>query len=240
MEAIVLAGGLGTRLKGVIGEMPKCMAPVNGQPFLHYLLLDLQGQGAEKVVLSLGYKHELVLDWLAQQKLPFSIDWVIEEQPLGTGGGIRLALEKIRGNSPLVFNGDTLFRIVPQQLLRFHEERQALCSLALKPMTDFDRYGVVVTDKQGRITAFREKQPCAEGDINGGIYCISKKDFLERTPEGAFSFEKDFLETQVQQGALYGLRCNDYFIDIGIPDDYRKAEEDFKTLFAGPLNPTSV
>src|SRR6185312_8111452 len=129
MECIILAGGQGTRLQGVIGEYPKCMAPVNGQPFLHYLFKYLSDQECSRVVLSLGYKHEVVTAWLATKPLPFEIDYVVETQPLGTGGGIALALSKTKTDDVVVLNGDTMFQADLKALIDFHKEKQAATTL---------------------------------------------------------------------------------------------------------------
>lgn len=233
MEAIILAGGLGTRLRGVIGEIPKCMAPVNREPFLYYLFRELAQQGAGRVVLSLGYRHEVVLDWLKDRQWPFAVDYVIEKEPLGTGGGIRLAMEQVKEEQALVLNGDTLFRVSLEQLQVFHRARKAVTTLSLKPLEHFDRYGTVVLDADARIRSFEEKKPLASGLINGGVYCISKAAFLSLPLPARFSFEKDYLEALGEDLPFYGFECTGYFIDIGIPEDYARAQEDFQTLFPG-------
>ena len=224
MEAIVLAGGLGTRLRGVIGESPKCMAPVAGKPFIQYLFRYLEREGCTRCVLSLGYKSEAVLGWLQTNKPSFDVTWVIEEEPLGTGGGILLALKQARSPQVFVLNGDTFFDVPLREMASFHQDKGALASLALKPLRDFDRYGVVETDASGTITAFREKAPCTEGNINGGVYCLDRQALLSQPFPQKFSFEKEFLEPQVPKGTLHGYTSNGYFIDIGIPDDYNRAQ----------------
>jgi len=232
MECIVLAGGLGTRLRGVIGEQPKCMAPVNGQPFLHYLLKYLEAQGCTKVILSLGYRHEVVIDWLKEQSFPFAIDWVIEQEPLGTGGGIKLALMAATEETVFILNGDTFFDVSLSSMEAFHQQQPSdlEATIALKEMRDFERYGTVsVTGII--ITAFEEKQARAHGLINGGVYLVNRASFLTRPFPEKFSFEKDYLEAFVNQQQFSGYACNGYFIDIGVPEDYDKAQEDFKALF---------
>lgn len=227
MEVIILAGGLGTRLRGVIGDAPKCMAPVNGQPFLYYLFREIEQQGATRVILSLGYRHEAVLEWLEGEKWSFTVDHVIEKEPLGTGGGIRLAMQQVQEPTALVLNGDTLFRIQLATLAAFHSKMDAITSLALKPMQHFERYGTVVPDHTGRIVLFEEKRPREVGLINGGIYCISKAEFLALPLPNRFSFEKDYLEAMKEELPFYGLAYDDYFIDIGVPEDYEQAQTDF-------------
>ena len=231
MECIVLAGGLGTRLQGVIGSVPKCMAPLNNKPFLHYVFQYLQEQQVNKVILSLGFKHGIITEWLASQQLPFSIDYVIETEPLGTGGGIGFAMTKATDENVAVINGDTIFKIELKNLLDFHLEKNAATTLALKQMHQFDRYGVVHTDAEGCITLFEEKRYYDEGWINGGVYIINKNQFLAKKLSEKYSFEKDYLEKFVSEDKFFGFKSSGYFIDIGIPHDYDKAKEDFKTLF---------
>lgn len=235
MECIILAGGLGTRLRGVIGNTPKCMAPVNGRPFLYWLLRYLQKQGCTKAILSLGFGADLVLHWLVDSCLDdlshHFTDEVIEKEPLGTGGAIRLAMQKAKGEQVLVVNGDTMFDMPLSTLMDFHRQKKAETSLALKAMRNFDRYGTVDTDAAGRILSFREKAPMEEGNINGGIYCIDRKAFLERELPPKFSFEKDYLEAFVGEGRFYGFEDAGYFIDIGVPQDYEQSQRDFAVIF---------
>ncbi len=232
MEVIILAGGLGTRLKDVIGAYPKCMAPVNGKPFLSYLFDYVDAQGATRVILSLGYKHRVVTDWLETfDYLPFELDYVIESEPLGTGGGILGAMEVAETDDVAVLNGDTMFKVNLREQLKFHKEKNAATTLALKKMYKFDRYGVVNTDAAGVVTSFEEKQYKEEGMINGGAYFINREMFLAKNLPEKFSFEKDYLERFVKEKKIYGFTSEDYFIDIGIPVDYDAAQIDFKTQF---------
>lgn len=231
MEAIILAGGLGTRLQGVIGAYPKCMAEVNGRPFLHYVLEYLDRQRCTRAILSLGYKHQVILDWLEEQDLFFELDYVVESEPLGTGGGIQAAIEEAGSDHVAVINGDTLFQVDLMHQMKFHTANNATTTLALKQMHQFDRYGVVNVSDAGLITSFGEKQYKETGLINGGVYIIDREAFLARQLPAKFSFEKDYLEQFVGEKKFYGYTSNNYFIDIGIPDDYNKAQEDFKTMF---------
>ena len=230
-EAIILAGGLGTRLRGVIGDTPKCMASVAGKPFLHYLFRYLTTQNISRIVLSLGYKSEAVIEWSAKEEWPFQIDQVIEEAPLGTGGGIRLAMEQCTANDVFVLNGDTMFMIDLAQMLSFHRQSPAETTLAIKAMEHFDRYGTVRMATDGAITSFEEKAPKIQGNINGGIYLINRQAFLQRAFPQKFSFEKDYLEQYVSEAVFYGWTSDAYFIDIGVPQDYKQARLDFQTLF---------
>lgn len=232
MEAIILAGGLGTRLQGVIGEYPKCMAPVNGRPFLAYLFEYLSQQRCTRAILSLGYKHGVVTDWLEEQDLYFEVDCVIENEPLGTGGGILAAVEEAVTDDVAVLNGDTLFKVNLREQMAFHKSHNAATTLALKKMYNFDRYGVVNIDNSAVITSFEEKQFREEGLINGGIYFINRERFMAKNLPGKFSFEKDYLERFAGERKFYGFESDGYFIDIGIPEDYTKAGTDFKSMFA--------
>ena len=225
MECVVLAGGKGTRLRSVVSDLPKCMAPVAGRPFLAWLLDDLREAGFDHIILSLGYKHEAVEAWVATRPDRDSITCVVEEEPLGTGGGVRLALRQAREDAVFILNGDTFFSVDYPAMQAFHCQNGAQATLALKPLRDFDRYGEVTLDGEGRITAFREKRPCAEGLINGGVYLL-QRDALAEMPE-RFSLEKDYFEPKAESAGLAGFRSEGYFIDIGIPADYARAQRDF-------------
>ncbi len=231
MEAIILAGGLGTRLQGVIGQHPKCMAPVDGKPFLHYVLDYLDRQGCTRAIVSLGYKHNVVMKWLESQPIYFELDVVIEDEPLGTGGGILAAMEEAESADVAVLNGDTMFVADLREQMKFHRERGASCTLALKEMQNFDRYGVVNTNDKGLITSFEEKQPRDRGMINGGIYMLNTAAFLGKQFPNKFSFEKEYLEQYVGEKKFYGFESKGYFIDIGIPEDYARAQDELKTIF---------
>ena len=162
MEVIILAGGLGTRLRSEIKNIPKCMAPVNGKPFLWYLLKDLEGYNeVKRVILSVGYLREIILDWIATVKneFPFEFDYVIEKEPLGTGGGIRLAMKKVTEEDAIILNGDSYFDVDFNELVLVHRtQKAAKLTIALKPMTNFNRYGTVTMDGINRILKFKEKQ----------------------------------------------------------------------------------
>ena len=225
MEAIVLAGGMGTRLRSAVPDLPKCMAPVAGRPFLAWLLDDLEAAGFSHIILSLGYRHEAIEDWVAARKNRARISCVVEAEPLGTGGGVRLALQKAEAHDVFVLNGDTWFGVDYAAMARFHQQQGLPATLALKPLRDFDRYGEVCCTAEGRITAFREKQPCAQGLINGGVYLL-QRNALADCPE-RFSLERDFFEPLAARQQLAGFRSEGYFIDIGIPSDYARAQRDF-------------
>ena len=227
-EAIILAGGLGTRLRSTVPDLPKCMAPVAGRPFLSYVIDYLRMQGIERFIFSLGYRWGLIEEFLQKEYPTLDYTSVIEEEPLGTGGGIRLAIEKVISNNVLVANGDTLFNIQSKELFQTHIDNGSECTLALKPMHDVDRYGVVEKNDNGRILSFKEKQFYPVGLINGGIYLLNKDQFLARQLPQKFSFEKDYLEPFCTEAPFYGSVQEGYFIDIGIPEDYQRAQSELE------------
>jgi D-glycero-alpha-D-manno-heptose 1-phosphate guanylyltransferase len=221
--AIILAGGLGTRLRSAVPDLPKCMAPVAGKPFLYYVIEHLTNQGVEHFIFSLGYMHEVIEAFLRENYPALKYELSIEAQPLGTGGAIRLACAKAIDKNVLVLNGDTLFKTDVNKLMAFHKQTDAACTLALKPMQNFDRYGVVEINQEGYIQSFKEKQFFTEGYINGGVYALNVRRFLELDLPGIFSFEKDYLEKYYTTEKMLGLVQDEYFIDIGIPEDLAKA-----------------
>ena len=229
-EAIILAGGLGTRLRDAVPDLPKCMAPVAGRPFLFYVINYLRSQGIEKFIFSLGYKHEVVEEYLHSQFSTLSYQTVIEDEPLGTGGAIQLALSKATEKNVVVANGDTLFKVDIHEAAIFHNHNNAKCTLLLKPMTNFDRYGVVELTKDQLVESFKEKQFYKEGTINGGLYILNADKFLDEKFPSKFSFEKNYLEKLFSERRIYGLVQDEYFIDIGIPEDYSRANTEFQNL----------
>lgn len=226
-EAIILAGGLGTRLRSEVAELPKCMAPVKDRPFLHYVIEYCKAEGIERFVFSLGYKFEAISPYLLREKNEIIFECCIEDEPLGTGGAIRKACEFARDSHIAVLNGDTLYRANINEVGRFHQKNNADCTLAMKPMHQFERYGVVDIDQTGAIQKFKEKQYFEEGLINGGIYILNRERFLKESFPEKFSFEKDYLEKFTRERRFYGLIQDEYFIDIGIPEDYRRAQQEF-------------
>jgi D-glycero-alpha-D-manno-heptose 1-phosphate guanylyltransferase len=227
-QAIILAGGLGTRLRSVVSDLPKCMAPVAGRPFIFYVINYLRSQGIEKFIFSLGYKHEIIEDYLKDQFSTLQYECSVEEEPLGTGGAIQLACQKATEKNVIIANGDTLFKINGKELFTFHMEQEADCTLALKPMRQFDRYGVVELDENAVVKDFKEKQFYETGLINGGLYVLNVENFLAKKFPAKFSFEKDYLEQYYRHGKIYGIVQDNYFIDIGIPEDYERVQEELK------------
>ena len=225
--AIILAGGLGTRLRSVINDLPKPMAPVNGKPFLHYIFQYLVREGVKDVVLSVGYKHEAIKEFFGGAYLGIKIQYSVEEEPLGTGGGIKQAFDLIDGPA-YVLNGDTFFGVNLWALNEFYFDTKSDIALAIKPLENFDRYGTVQMDAANRLTKFEEKKLVEKGLINGGIYFFDKQLWNKVDVPQKFSFEKDVLEKYVADLRFSGDVFNGYFIDIGIPEDYNKAQHDFK------------
>lgn len=224
MEAIVLAGGLGTRLKTVVGELPKAMAPVRQKPFLEYILNHLESQGTRRVVLAVGYRHELIRSHFGDQFQNLSLVYSVEEEPLGTGGALKKAMDCVDENHVAVVNGDTFFDVDMEKMKSTHQRKNSDLTMALKPLKNFDRYGCVEMDADGRIRGFMEKKHYDQGLINGGVYVVRHEFFDSLPMRDKFSLEKDVLEAWVSARRMYGVVCDSYFIDIGIPEDYRRAE----------------
>ncbi|EAJ6837456.1 D-glycero-D-manno-heptose 1-phosphate guanosyltransferase [Campylobacter coli] len=215
MQAIVLAGGLGTRLKSVVQDLPKPMAPINGKPFLAFVLEYLKKQGIAEVILSVSYKYELIQEYFKDEFHGMKIRYNVEKELLGTGGAIKDALKLIQ-NQVYVLNGDTIFDI---DLKKLFLNNSKIC-IALKQMQNFDRYGTVNVDDQGIVTSFEEKVFKKQGLINGGIYLLKKDIFDNFDLEKKFSFEK-FLQENFELLKIQTQIFNDYFIDIGVPQDYK-------------------
>jgi D-glycero-alpha-D-manno-heptose 1-phosphate guanylyltransferase len=228
MEAIVLAGGLGSRLRPVVSDVPKPMAPVNGRPFLEHLLDYWMGQGVDRFVLSVGYKHEVIEQHFGSRYQSAEIDYAVEERPCGTGGGLLLSLPHLRGSGAfLVMNGDTFFEAGLDAMQRFHQDRQADLTVALREVESNNRYGGVGIDAQGRITTFDNRaRASGRALINGGVYLAEKTAFagIAPEPDGPVSLEEQLYPRLLADGRrLYGLLFSGRFIDIGIPEDYHRA-----------------
>ncbi len=230
MEAIILVGGQGTRLKSVVSDVPKPMAPIRETPFLQYVLDDLAAQGVTRVILSTGYRHEVVEAYFGTSYQSLNVAYSVEETPLGTGGAIRKALQQVTQPDVLVLNGDTLFRVNLSAMNEFHRTHRADLTLALKTMSDCSRYGRVETEDH-RVTQFKEKMVGQPGSINGGVYLLNESVFpvLEQLPE-KFSFEKDFLEAHYRSLRVLAYLSDAYFIDIGIPEDFARAQRELPQL----------
>lgn len=224
--AIILAGGLGTRLQSVIQDIPKPMAPVRGKPFVEYVVNYLKIYGIEKIIFSIGYRGEVIQDYFGKEFNSIKIEYSVEETPLGTGGGIFQAAQMCDDEPFLVLNGDTLFDIDLFQFSYLYEISEADMIIGLKAMENFDRYGIVQLADDERVIGFKEKEFRKEGLINGGVYIFSKKIFDIANFPDRFSFEKDFMEKYLNEIQMFGYEMDGYFIDIGIPEDYAKAEKE--------------
>ena len=230
-EAIILAGGFGTRLSHVVSDVPKPMAPVYGKPFLTYLIDRLIDAGIRRVILATGYKHECIESYFGTSYRGIEIVYSQETTPLFTGGALLQAAQKIQSEDFVVLNGDTLFDIDLQKLYDFHVQNHANLTIALRQVADTSRYGSV-TCTNDNIVAFKEKaESIGAGDINGGIYAINREWLMNQNLPTKFSFEKELMQPLAGDPSFYGLRFNNYFIDIGVPEDYYRAQEEFKNLF---------
>ncbi len=230
MNCIILAGGFGTRLQTVVNDVPKCMAPIAGKPFLYWLTKHLQTQGVTTFIFSVGYKKEYIIDWAKENFTQEQYTICAEDEPLGTGGAIKMALQYATSNTVLAVNGDTFYDGAIATIVDTHTRHNALCTLGLQTMHFFERYGNVILNNNNGITSFEEKKFVSKGQINTGNYVINKQAFLALPLPEKFSFETDFLAAYVNSGNLYGIVNDGYFIDIGIPEDYNIANQHFLSL----------
>lgn len=225
--AIILAGGLGTRLRETVPDLPKPMAPINGRPFIEHQMDYWIGQGVQRFVLSVGYKHELIERHFGKAYRGAEVAYAVEAAPLGTGGGLLLAMGTIRAAGLwLVLNGDTFFDVNLAELRKFHEAKQAEITLSLFPVENNTRYTGVEIDGAQRITRLKFTSDGSRQLINGGVYLLAEtalSGLPYRTGDKA-SFESDILERALEAGKrLYGYSSNGKFIDIGVPEDYSRA-----------------
>ena len=225
MEAIVLAGGFGTRLAHIVSDVPKPMAPVAGKPFIEYILKDLVQNGITRIVLAVHHKKETIMDYFGNEFCGVPIEYSVEEAPLKTGGAIKKALSMCRDDRVLVINGDTFYQVPLKEMRVFSIQMGTPVVIAVKEMTDFSRYGKVDVNEKGLVTQFHEKEFCTRGYINGGIYDVEKT-ALDAYPE-SFSIEEVCFPEILKTNGIAAFPCNTYFIDIGIPEDYKKAQKDF-------------
>ena len=225
LQAVVLAGGLGTRLRSEVGETPKVMAPVAGRPFLEYVLAELDRQGFRHVILAVGYKKEVVIAHFGSSFRGLSLDYSEEQQLLGTGGGVRKALSLANTGLCFVLNGDTWVELDYVDMWRAHLEHSARLSIAVRAVSDVSRFGAVEIEN-GRLIRFLEKGREGPGFINAGVYLLST-DVLEShvLPE-TFSLERDFLVPNMVTLAPFAFPVAGDFIDIGIPEDYQRAQRE--------------
>jgi D-glycero-alpha-D-manno-heptose 1-phosphate guanylyltransferase len=228
-EAVILAGGKGTRMQDILVNIPKPMAPVRGKPFLDYLLSFLQRNGIHKVILSVGYQHDKIQAYFGEGSDDMNIVYAIEKEPLGTGGGLLNALKFVSSRQILVLNGDSFFEIDLGKFYKFSMLKQATACIALAYVSHTGRYGTIFMDVDQRVTGFREKgNGDGPGYINAGIYIIDRSFNDHIGFEMAFSLERDYFERYYKDTRMFGFPSDAYFIDIGIPEDYQKAQDEFK------------
>lgn len=225
MEAIILAGGLGTRLRERISDLPKPMAPIVNRPFLLYLLEQLYQYNITRIVISTGYMHEKIEQYFGNKYRDIDLVYSVEEEPLGTGGAIRKAYEQINEDDILILNGDTFFNIDINAAYEQHKSSNADLTIALKAMKNFDRYGEVIL-LGNKVIKFEEKKFRDNGYINGGIYFAKSGLFDNITLPSKFSFEIDFMQRYLSRLKFTGYLSEAYFIDIGIPEDYARAQSE--------------
>jgi D-glycero-alpha-D-manno-heptose 1-phosphate guanylyltransferase len=227
MEAIVLAGGLGTRLAARLSNVPKPMAPVARRPFLEILLSQLKRAGCARAVLSVGHLHEVIEDHFGRDFRGMQVEYAIENAPLGTGGAIRAALEATSEDSVLVLNGDTFLDADYASMLRYHQQQAAPLTIAITHCTDVARYGGVVTSGESeslRVTGFQEKGRTGAGWINAGAYALRREMPWPLDLPQKFSFETDFLAPHIGSLAPAAFPVTGFFLDIGIPEDLDRAQ----------------
>jgi D-glycero-alpha-D-manno-heptose 1-phosphate guanylyltransferase len=224
---IILAGGLGTRLKSVLPDTPKCLAPINNKPFIGQLLNFLKNQGINKFIFSLGFKNELVIRYLDEEFDDMNICYSVEKEQLGTGGAIKLALANVISEDVLVINGDTFFNNDLALFYKFHQANASKFTMALTMVESNDRFGSVIIDEQNKIIGFSEKTQNSSVLINAGQYIINRKYFLNFNLKDKFSIELDYFQNNDFEKTIYGYEYLSDFIDIGIPDDLIRAQTFF-------------
>lgn len=227
MKALILAGGLGTRLRSMVSDVPKPMADINGKPFLSYLLKSLSGYSFDEYIISIGYMADKVIDVLGDNYCGVPIKYVVEEQPLGTGGAIKYSLENNVDKDEYVFvlNGDTFLNVNFDDVVKYSKKQNSEITMVIKRLESCARYGTVEY-KDSVITGFKSSGMTDSGWINGGIY-LMKPSILEKNVCGEkFSFEKDILEKIYLEDTVYVYESSGYFIDIGVPEDLVKARKE--------------
>ena len=227
MEAIILAGGLGTRLAGRLDGVPKPMAPVAGRPFLEILLSQLARAGCTRAILSVGHLHEVIENYFGAEFRGVSISYAIEHAPLGTGGAIRNALRTATEYAVLVLNGDTFLDADYEAMLRFHQEQAAPLTIAVTHCANVARYGGVVmsgTSEGMHVTGFQEKGRAGAGWINAGAYAMNTDIAWPPQLTEKFSFETDFLAPEIASLAPAAYPVDGFFLDIGVPEDLDRAQ----------------
>jgi NDP-sugar pyrophosphorylase family protein len=229
-KALVLVGGLGTRLRAVYADGPKAMAPINGRPFLALLLERLARSGFKDVVLCVGYRAEAIQSWFKDgAEFGLRIQYSIEDQLLGTAGAIRLGVDRFAaGQRVLAMNGDTWHALDYHAMLEHHLGERSVCTIALTEVPDAGRYGSVELNSNSRVTGFLEKSAAVHrGWINSGTYLL-EHEVIELIPaDRVVSLEREVLPRLIQSNVV-GFCSNAYFVDIGIPADYQRAQQELE------------
>lgn len=234
-SVVILAGGLGTRLRSVVEHQPKVLAPIDGKPFIFYLLTYLSQQGFTHIVLSVGYLKEQIIEAVGSRFLNLEITYVVERTPLGTGGALAHVMQTLQPvEDVVVLNGDSFLALDYASFLQSHTLSGAEISMALTYMPHDNRYGRVTFNAQNIATSFSEKSESqTPGFINSGVYLL-KPHFFERFDLGdSFSFEHDLLCPYIDTLSIHTFKSDAYFIDIGVVSDYKKAQNElleFKLL----------
>jgi D-glycero-alpha-D-manno-heptose 1-phosphate guanylyltransferase len=223
MEAVVLAGGLGTRLSSRLIDRPKPMALIDGRPFLEILLNQLASAGCRRAILSVGHLRHVIIEAFGAEHRGMEIEYSVEESPLGTGGAIRMALQTASEPAALILNGDTYLDVDYSALMAAHSTARAVMTMAVSHVTDVGRYGGVVLS-QGRVAEFTEKGQSGPGWINAGVYVLNRDFPWPHDLPSRFSFERDLLYPCVNQLQPAAFPCNGYFLDIGVPEDLDRAQ----------------
>lgn len=221
-EAIVLAGGLGTRLRPVFHNGPKPMAPIGGRPFLEILLNSFSKKRFSRVILSLGYKANTIVDHFGKNFNGLDLIYAIEDQALGTGGAIRLAMSKCNSNQVYIFNGDTYLDLEIDDIEHEWNTHHTPIIVGRK-VADAKRYGTMET-KGRRVIRFSEKTNTGPSIINAGAYLLKRTQLDEYKINQPFSFEYDYLTHAVKSSPFHIFITHGQFIDIGIPEDYMRAQ----------------
>jgi len=230
MEAMILAGGLGTRLQSVVNDRQKAAAEVAGKPFFFHLLEKLQRSGLKKVILCLGYQAESVRQSLTDFQQKLELDFSCEQSPLGTGGAVRLALNRSRARQIMILNGDSFLDADLIAFQHWKQHNNIRAAVLLAQVDNVARYGQVTINNDGKILAFTEKgNSSGSGLINAGVYLIDRELLTELPENQNISLEKDFFPTLVRNGLLFGQVSSGAFIDIGTPESFRLAQHFFST-----------
>jgi D-glycero-alpha-D-manno-heptose 1-phosphate guanylyltransferase len=218
MEAIILAGGFGTRLRSVCSDRPKPMAQIQGKPFLEHLLEYWKCQGASHFIFSVGYLHRVIINYFGKDYRGIPIDYAIENEPLGTGGGVLQSIPYLHHPESifLVLNGDTFFDV---PLATFSHKGKV--TLALYKIEENTRYHGVTLDDSFKIQNFNDINSQL---INGGCYLFDKKSLARFQQKGPLSLEKEILPILMSEGSCYGQVFDGLFLDIGIPEDYERGQ----------------